>query len=250
MDKDSMKKIYDKREEDAIYFEHQESYKEFNTNLQKVWLEEIFSPENTAEAETEEAGSGQSDYEDLLGTIGKDTELLRLYVAAGITMCTEEGRRFGIPKDIVSDIRRKAFLELADIESEETMYQVTVRVSGQLKQAYRKYSMEGYSYLVKCAVEQIHNHRYDKISAGYVAEKVGSERTYLAKIFRKETGKTLTEYIKMVKMELAAELVKTHIYQLGEISELLGYANYSYFSRQFKEYYGIAPEKYETQKEK
>ena len=236
-----MKKINNKREEDAIFFEHQESYKDFGDHLQKVWLQQIFSLENAESHKIEEL---PADYLDLLGTIGKDTALLRLYVASGITLCTEEGRRLGIPKDILADIRRKAFLELTGAESKESMYQVAKQVSDRLKQAHQKYSTDNYTYLVKRSIEVIHKYRHEKISTGFVAEKVKAERTYLAKLFKQETGKTLTEYIKQVKMELAAELIKTHTYQLSEISEMLGFTNYSYFSKQFKSYYGITPEKY------
>lgn len=234
------RKVNDKKEEDAIYFEHQESYKTFANSLRTVWLKQIFSSDVTEKGTRELP----ADYMDLLGTIGKDRKLLCLYAASGITLCTEEGRKFGIPEDILSDIRRKGFLKLSEAEDENEIYEIAKDVSKRLKCAYQKYSVQNYSYPVKRAVDVIHSCRYEKLRASVVAEKIEVERTYLAKIFKAETGKTLTEYIRQVKMELAEELIRTYAYHLTEIAELLGYTNYPYFSKQFKEYFGVAPEKY------
>lgn len=235
----------DKKEEDAIYFEHQESYKAFADSLRTVWLKQIFS----LDAPEKEPQELPEDYMDLLGTIGKDRKLLCLYAASGITLCTEEGRRFGIPEDILSDIRRKGFLKLSEAEAENEIYETAKDVSKRLKCAYQKYSVQNYSYPVKRAVNVIHSCRYEKLSASVVAEKSKVERTYLAKIFKAETGQTLTEYIRQVKMELAEELLQTDAYHLTEIAELLGYTNYPYFSKQFKEYFGVAPDKYSNTKQ-
>ncbi len=38
-------------------------------------------------------------------------------------------------------------------------------------------------------------------------------------------------------MDFAIELLKSNIYHYNEIAEVLGYQNYSYFSRIFKKYY-------------
>ena len=57
---------------------------------------------------------------------------------------------------------------------------------------------------------------------------------YLSKLFRKETGLALSDYIARVKVEEAKRLLKNTNKSIGEIAAELGYTNFSYFSKMFK----------------
>jgi two-component system response regulator YesN len=57
---------------------------------------------------------------------------------------------------------------------------------------------------------------------------------YLSKLFRKETGLALSDYIAKVKVEEAKRLLKNTNKSIGEIAAELGYTNFSYFSKMFK----------------
>ena len=63
---------------------------------------------------------------------------------------------------------------------------------------------------------------------------------YLSGLFRKTTGKTLSEYYKHCKMETARILLLEEKIRIGEIAEKLHYSLYS-FSKAFKATYGISP---------
>ena len=63
-------------------------------------------------------------------------------------------------------------------------------------------------------------------------------------LFRQVTGHSVLEYRENLRMEQACALIKTHSYSMGEIAELLGYANVYYFSYRFKKHYGVPPSKY------
>lgn len=45
------------------------------------------------------------------------------------------------------------------------------------------------------------------------------------------------------KMEEARRMQKRGIYSLEEISDALDFPSYAYFSRRYKQYFGIAPSK-------
>ena len=63
---------------------------------------------------------------------------------------------------------------------------------------------------------------------------LGVERTHLSRQFHQETGLTITDYIHTVKTDAAEALILGRGYSLTEISDLLGYSSYSYFSRVYK----------------
>ncbi|MBQ7344308.1 MAG: helix-turn-helix domain-containing protein [Clostridia bacterium] len=69
-------------------------------------------------------------------------------------------------------------------------------------------------------------------------------RTHLAKRFKEETGKTLTDYILTEKTEEAKRLLKHTDKSLSAISEYLGFSSQSHFARVFKKYADITPSEY------
>ncbi len=103
---------------------------------------------------------------------------------------------------------------------------------------------EQYSNNVKEACEIIHFNRYRKVSAASVAKELGVNASAFSKKFKRETGKTITDYILAVKMEEALRMQKMETYTLEEISDGLGFPNYAYFSRRYKDYFGKNPSEY------
>ena len=66
-------------------------------------------------------------------------------------------------------------------------------------------------------------------------------REYTSYIFKKEMDKTLTAYVNERKLLLAKELIIDGAMTLTDIASYLGYENYNYFSRIFKQNLGITP---------
>lgn len=79
-----------------------------------------------------------------------------------------------------------------------------------------------------------------------VSEAVHISKEYTARVFKKEMNMTVTEYINRQKLSIAKTMLTSNQLSLREISERLGYRNYNYFSRVFKECYGISPIKVKT----
>jgi AraC-like DNA-binding protein len=74
-----------------------------------------------------------------------------------------------------------------------------------------------------------------------ISKEIGLTKEYTAYIFKKETGRTVTEYINERKMFLAKELISHGEMSLSELSSYLGYKNYTYFSRLFKRHFNVSP---------
>ena len=79
------------------------------------------------------------------------------------------------------------------------------------------------------------------ITLSTVSERVNLTKEYVSHIFKKETGKTVTDYINERKMMIAKEMILGSGYDLTEIADRLGYDNYSYFSKLFKKQFGTSP---------
>ena len=71
---------------------------------------------------------------------------------------------------------------------------------------------------------------------------------YLSKLFKKTTGKSLSQYIRQYRMDKARELLIRTNKKIIDIGIQVGYPNYSYFCQSFREYFGTSPEKYRQEK--
>jgi len=87
------------------------------------------------------------------------------------------------------------------------------------------------------------NYNHD-LSVEMLASMVYLTPDYLSRLFKKSTGKSLSQYIRQVRMEKASDLLRTSNRKVIDIGASVGYSNYSYFCQSFREYFGRSPEKY------
>ncbi|MBQ0733342.1 AraC family transcriptional regulator [Aquimarina celericrescens] len=63
--------------------------------------------------------------------------------------------------------------------------------------------------------------------------------------FKHLFGRTVTDYIKNVRLEIAEELIKTTDLNISEIVYSVGFSSRSYFSKIFREKYGCSPKSFQ-----
>lgn len=99
------------------------------------------------------------------------------------------------------------------------------------------------------ALNYVRDHFTDStISLNKVAETFHISQSYLTKIFKQKTGYTFTDYLNNLRILTAANLItqEEKSYTMSQISEMVGYSSPHYFSRAFKNYIGVSPNKYRT----
>jgi AraC-like DNA-binding protein len=74
-----------------------------------------------------------------------------------------------------------------------------------------------------------------------LGRKIGCSHFYLSRIFSNHTGKTITQYLRQLRMERAAELLRSGEYNVTEAALEVGYASPSHFSQAFHETFGCCP---------
>ncbi|MFC5704196.1 response regulator [Cohnella faecalis] len=77
-----------------------------------------------------------------------------------------------------------------------------------------------------------------------IAGAVYRNPAYLSRMFRKETGLSLTDYIAQAKIERAKRLLIDTNDKVSHIAEGIGYTHFSYFAKLFKKMTGMTPQDY------
>ena len=101
-----------------------------------------------------------------------------------------------------------------------------------------------YTEPVRKTLEYVYLHQSENLSLSLLAKNVNVSDSYLSKIFKSETGETLSEYIANCRCKKAAELLKTTNQTIAEISSFVGYDDNNYFVKVFKKSYGLTPSEY------
>ena len=79
------------------------------------------------------------------------------------------------------------------------------------------------------------------------AEKYFFSIEYLTKLFKSKYGYSIYEYVLKLRMERAKELLMHEENKIIDISKRLGYTDNHYFSKAFRNYYGVSPSQYRKQ---
>lgn len=120
---------------------------------------------------------------------------------------------------------------------EQLILQEACKIAGQL------------SYVEKtdAVIQDIRTYIRENISSvtrSQISEAFYLSPNYLSKLFRKETGESLSEYIQNERMSLAKQLLLQREMSISRIAEETGYPSFAYFSKQFKKFTGMTPNEY------
>lgn len=84
-------------------------------------------------------------------------------------------------------------------------------------------------------------HCFQPLSVKRVARAVALSPNYASSLFKRETGESLSSYIRQRQLMAAHQLLLSTDMRIYEIAEQLGYADEKHFSSLFRMYYHVSP---------
>ncbi len=97
---------------------------------------------------------------------------------------------------------------------------------------------------VERAKRYIKDFYHKPLSLSEIAKNVYLSEQYLSELFKRETGKTITDYIREYKIEMAKVFMNDTRYKITDIAEKVGYSDARHFSKIFKKLVGVTPKEY------
>ena len=108
----------------------------------------------------------------------------------------------------------------------------------------RRHALTRFSLVVQKAVLMIDSDLSATLSLKTLADHQNVSPSYLSAIFKKDTGKTVSEYIRLKRIEHAEHLLATTSLQIQTVASHCGIMDVQYFSKTFKKLTGKTPKEY------
>ncbi len=89
----------------------------------------------------------------------------------------------------------------------------------------------------------VEEHIHEGIGVDHLSSHFGYTRSYFTRKFKSAYGLSPGEYLKVVRMSRAANMLKFG-YNIGDVCETLGFTDKKVFSRTFRTYHGMSPSEY------
>ena len=109
---------------------------------------------------------------------------------------------------------------------------------------------QGINKDVKEVMLYIRYHYMHKLTLEEIAASVRLDKSYLCRLFKKETGKSIFQYLNEQRMCRAAEMIEKGNTYVREVAAAVGIDDQFYFTRLFKRQFGVSPSEYKEDRKK
>jgi Response regulator containing CheY-like receiver domain and AraC-type DNA-binding domain len=88
------------------------------------------------------------------------------------------------------------------------------------------------------------NYNESSLDINRISQSTFLSPAYLCTYFKKETGRTINQYITEYRLNKSTEFLKDKKYKISDVAGLTGYDDGNYFTRLFRKKFGISPSEY------
>lgn len=139
----------------------------------------------------------------------------------------QQAIQYGVSEYLLKPVRKEEFLE-------------------SLEKLFPKETESSVCGIVKAYVQE---HYGEDLSLDLIADIVHLHPAYLSKVFKDGENINLSGYITEVRMEKAAEMLGNTDRKVQDVMRMVGYQKSQYFSKLFKEKYGVTPNEYKKSRQ-
>ena len=146
----------------------------------------------------------------------------------------------------VMDFPNNLFFEMLEVRNLDTMREefLTEKLFALYRILFAKHLPNNYSAAIKNFIKI--NYMEPTISVEQIAKSLNLNHSYLARLFKKESKCSIQEYLIRTRIARAIELLEKE-YSIQQVSLSVGYTDASTFSKIFKKYVGVSPQKYQQE---
>ena len=238
MNKELNAKLWERREEQIHHVEYDHEYKYYD-NIAEGRIEEVqkvlADPKDITRYEDPEYGKLSKDF----------LRNMRYHFVVSTALITRLCVEKGLERELAYTL---SDLYIGKMDIAKTAEQIIVLHNEMLMDFTRKMAdlpkQKVYSIQIVKAIEYIQKNRNSKLTVQDIAGKLNINRSYLSSLFKKETGKSISDFIREEKIRAAANMLKFSEYSYSDIAEYFSFASQSHFIECFRKQTGLSPKEY------
>ncbi len=166
---------------------------------------------------------------------------LTITVALITRSCIEGGMEMEEAYNL-SDIYIRSIDKCASEDEIRMLHSELVLDYAQRMQIIRKRNR--YPKAVTVCMDYIYDNLHTKLTLAELAKAAGLSVPYLSKLFRREVGITVSEYITRKRIETAENMLRYSDFSCLAIADYLCFSSESHFIQVFRKYTGYTPKRY------
>jgi len=207
-------------------------------------LMEMVARGQTHRAEAMLAGFAKRGFEQRLSDTLRNVKNYTIICNTLLRKAAERGGVHPVYLDSVSSAFAKKIEAIPNPEKGQELIEEMVRSYCRL---VRKHNVTQHSSMIQKAIACIEADLSADLGLSTLAVQLNVNASYLSALFRKETGKTVTEYVNEKRMQEGAHLLRSTRLQVQTIAQHCGISDVNYFSKLFKKYYGMTPKQFRAE---
>ena len=98
-------------------------------------------------------------------------------------------------------------------------------------------------YVSEC-IDLIHSNIASSITLPWLAKQLNLSPSYLSSLFKQKVGRSISEYVRLVRLEKVKEMIGEGKYTIAQISYIMGYCSPTYLSTEFRREFDMSPKEY------
>ena len=238
MNKELNAKLFERSEEQLSHVEYDHEYKYYD-NITAGNVEEVqkvlTDPKNITIYESPEYGKLSKDF----------LRNIRYHFVVSTALITRLCVEKGLERELAYTL---SDLYIGKMDVAKTAEQIITLHNEMLMDFTHKMAdlpkQRVYSIQIVKAIDYIRNHRNVRLTVQDIADELKINRSYLSSLFKKETGQSISDFIREEKIKAAANMLKFSEYSYGDIAEYFGFASQSHFIECFRKQTGLSPKEY------
>lgn len=163
---------------------------------------------------------------------------------ASCTLFTRAAIEAGVNSEDAFDLSDVFINHLESLDTKESLVAFEYEMLEDFVKLIRQHKSSHYAYPISSIIKCIYENPTDKFSVTDLAESFNLSPDYLSKLFYKEVGQHLLDYIHTSKIELAKSYLEFSNMKVTDIAILLNFCNTGHFSNIFKKHTGQSPSSY------
>ncbi len=173
----------------------------------------------------------------------------RNVATVAVTLCTRAAIEGGLKPSLAYHISDYYIIKASEARDRESILSCRTSAIRELTKRVQEIRKKGHTsiYVERCR-DYVEQHYREKIYLDYIAKNLGISGSYLSRLFKKETGICLQDYINDVRLHRAAHLLVFSDEPIPKIAAYVNFPSQSYFGKLFKAKTGRTPRQYREEK--